>query len=68
MYISLMSSYTSLGGKPEDKNLKKDINTMLPHFILKLKLQMSVVQAGSGQLHAMGYITRRKKELQVPTQ
>jgi len=41
---------------------------MLPHFILKLKLQMSVVQAGSGQLHAMGYITCRKKELQVPTQ
>jgi len=41
---------------------------MLPHFTLKLKLQMSVVQAGSGQLHAMGYITHRKKELQVPTQ
>lgn len=38
---------------------------MLPHFILKLKL---VVQKGSGQLHAMGYITHRKKELQVPTQ
>jgi hypothetical protein len=41
---------------------------MLPHFILKLKLQMSVVQKGSGQLHAMGYITHRKKQLQVPTQ
>jgi len=41
---------------------------MPPHYILKLKLQMSVVQAGSGQLHAMGYIIRRKKELHVPTQ
>jgi hypothetical protein len=27
---------------------------MLPHFFLKLKLHMSVVQAGSGQLHAVG--------------
>ena len=41
---------------------------MLPHFILKFKLQISVVPARSSQLHAMGYIMHRKKELQVPTQ
>jgi hypothetical protein len=40
MYMALMSSYTSLGGKPADNNLSKEVKSMLPYFTLKLKLKL----------------------------